>query len=230
MKKFLSQRRNTYVLSVIFHGLLLFLFTFISLGTISEPLEYVEIDFGGPGSGMRSAAVEQSDITNNVTEEKIEPIKQEEVKEEIKPPVTKHEFDENIIHEIKKEEKKPKEDLKREEKSKTTETSSSKNPTGDQGLGSSGYSFDWGGRGTRKILRWEKPIFPPGVQKEIDIKIRFTILPDGSVVSPIPLIKADTQLEDAAIAALKTWKFEPLRSVHIQFDQNVIITIPYRLE
>ncbi len=230
MKKFFFDRRYTYVISSVFHVLLLLLFTFISLGTLDEPLEYVEIDFGSPGSGMRGASM-QNEQVNKTIEEIPEQAVQEETIEEIKPPVTKHEFDESIVRKDKKEEKKkPKEEIRREEKSETTDPSSSKNLTGDTGYGSSGFSLDWGGRGTRKILRWEKPTFPQGVQKEIDIKVRFIILPDGSVVSPIPLIKADTQLEDAAIAALKTWKFEPLRPNQVQFEQNVVITIPYRLD
>lgn len=230
MKKIFSDRRYTYIISSVFHILLLLLFTFISLGTIDDPLEYVEIDFGSPGSGMRGASAQTEEI-NKAIEEIPEQTVQEENKEEVKPPVTKQEFDESVVKREKKEEKqKPKEEIRREEKSETTNPSSSKNLTGDAGFGSSGFSFDWGGRGTRKILRWEKPTFPAGVQKEIDIKVRFTILPDGSVVSPIPLIKADTQLEDAAISALKTWKFEPLRITQVQLEQNVVITIPYRLE
>jgi protein TonB len=230
MKKIFSDRRYTYIISSVFHTLLLLLFTFISLGSLDEPLEYVEIDFGSPGSGMRGASPESEKI-NKAIEEIQEQAVQEKTKEEIKPPVTKQEFEEPIVkREKKEEEQKPKEEIRREEKSETIHPSSSKNLAGEEGFGSEGFSFDWGGRGTRKILRWEKPIFPAGVQKEIDIKIRFIILPNGSVVSPIPIIKADTQLEDAAIAALRTWKFEPLRLNQVQFEQNVVITIPYRLE
>lgn len=225
MKRFLSNRRNAFIVSFLLHTVLLIFFSFVTLGTTIEELEYVTVDFGSPGSGKMGESP-LSEKANTALEEQKEI--SEESKQKVETPKTRQEFDEVI-----QKNNKPEEDKRKIERAKQSENISrnvSKNSEGDQPFGSSGYSFDWGGRGTRKILRWEKPKFPEGVQKEIDIKIKFTILPDGSVVSPVPLIKADTQLEDAAIQALKTWKFEPLRPNQIQFEQTVIITIPYRLE
>lgn len=226
MIKFFTNRKNTYLISLVIHLIILVLFSFISLGTKIEELDYVTVDFGSPGMGRmgESPLVEKS----NTALEEVQKETSEDTRQKVDAPRVKQEFEEVIQKSNKAEE-----DKRRIERSRQSENISrnvSKNEAGDQPFGSSGYSFDWGGRGTRKILRWEKPKFPPGVQKEIDIKIKFIILPDGSVVSPIPLIKADTQLEDAAIQALKTWRFEPLRPNQIQFEQTVIITIPYRLE
>ncbi|MGB9663866.1 MAG: TonB family protein [Ignavibacteria bacterium] len=225
MKRFLTNRRNAFLISFLIHAIALFLFSFISLGTTIEELDYVTVDFGSPGSG-RIGESRLNEKSNTALEEQKET--SEETKQNVKTPKVRQEFDEVIQKNNKPENEKEK--IERIKKSENILSNTSKNETGDQPFGSSGYSFDWGGKGTRKILRWEKPKFPEGVQKEIDIKIKFTILPDGSVVSPVPLIKADTQLEDAAIQALKTWKFEPLRPNQIQFEQTVIITIPYRLE
>ncbi len=225
MKKFLTNRKNAYLISFLIHLIALFFFSFITLGTTIEELEYVTVDFGSPGTGRMGEST-LNEKSNTALEEQKEIT--EETKQRVETPKVKQEFEEVIQKNNKLEEDKRK--IDRTKQSENISRNVSKNETGDQPFGSSGYSFDWGGRGTRKILRWEKPIFPPGVQKEIDIKIKFTILPDGSVVSPVPLIKADTQLEDAAIQALKTWKFEPLRPNQIQFEQTVIITIPYRLE
>ena len=225
MKKFLTNRKNAYLISFLINLIALFFFSFITLGTTIEELEYVTVDFGSPGTG-RMGESPLNEKSNTALEEQKEIT--EETKQRVETPKVKQEFEEVIQKNNKLEEDKRK--IDRTKQSENISRNVSKNETGDQPFGSSGYSFDWGGRGTRKILRWEKPIFPPGVQKEIDIKIKFTILPDGSVVSPVPLIKADTQLEDAAIQALKTWKFEPLRPNQIQFEQTVIITIPYRLE
>ncbi|NPV11465.1 MAG: TonB family protein [Ignavibacteria bacterium] len=225
MKRFLSNRRNAFIVSFLLHTVLLIFFSFVTLGTTIEELEYVTVDFGSPGSGKMGESP-LSEKANTALEEQKEI--SEESKQKVETPKIRQEFDEVI-----QKNNKPEEDKRKIERAKQSENISknvSKNSEGEQPFGSSGYSFDWGGRGTRKILRWEKPKFPEGVQKEIDIKIKFTILPDGSVVSPVPLIKADTQLEDAAIQALKTWKFEPLRPNQIQFEQTVIITIPYRLE
>lgn len=225
MKKFLTNRKNTFVISCLIHLVVFFLFSFITLGSTVEELEYVTVDFGSPGSGkMGESPV--SEKSNTALEEQKDNL--EESKQKVETPKVKQDFDEVVQKNNKPEEDKRK--IDRTKKSDDISKNISKNETGDQPFGSSGYSFDWGGRGTRKILRWIKPEFPPGVQKEIDIKIKFTILPDGSVVSPVPLIKADTKLEDAAIQALKTWRFEPLRPNQIQFEQSVIITIPYRLE
>lgn len=226
MIKFLSNRKYTYLISVVLHIIILGLLSFISLGTTVEELDYVTIDFGSPGSGKigESTFIEKANTAIEDVQKEVEDFS----KQKVDAPNVKQEFEEVIQKNNKAEEDKRK--IERQKQSENISKNVSKNETGAQPFGSGGYSFDWGGRGTRKILRWEKPKFPPGVQKEIDIKIKFTILPDGSVVSPIPLIKADTQLEDAAIQALKTWRFEPLRPNQIQFEQTVIITIPYRLE
>ncbi len=226
MISFLTNRKNTYLISLVLHFLILVFFSFISLGTTIEEPEYVTVDFGSPGSGK--AGESPLNEKSNTALEEIPTETTEDLKQKVEAPIVKQEFDEVVKKNNKVEESKKR--IERAKQSESISKNVSKSETGDQPFGSSGYSFDWGGRGTRKILRWEKPKFPPGVQKEIDIKIKFTILPDGSVVSPIPLIKADTQLEDAAIQALKTWRFEPLRPNQIQFEQTVIITIPYRLE
>ena len=225
MKRFFTDLRFTYIASSFLHVILLIIFSFITLGTLPVVPEYVTIDFGAPGSGKPGSGplIAQKE---KAIDDKNESIEKKE--DNIEKPRVKQEFDE--ILKKKEQQEKKKEKFERVNQSENLSNNISKNPAGESPIGSSGYSFDWGGRGTRKILRWEKPKFPPGVQKEIDIKIKFTILPDGSVVSPIPLIKADTQLEDAAIQALKTWKFESLRPNQIQFEQQVIITIPYRLE
>lgn len=227
MVKLYTDRRLTFAISALLHILILFLFSFFTIGpTQNNALEYVTIDFGSPGSG-KMGENKSTERENEYLEEQ-EKVVKEDLPTKVEPPKVINEFDETLQKNNKENEIKKKSERLKETKSENK--SVSKNQVGDLPFGSSGYSFDWGGRGTRKILRWEKPKFPPGVQKEVDIKIKFTILPDGSVVSPVPLIKADTQLEDAAIQALKTWKFEPLRDNQIQFEQTVIITIPYRLE
>jgi len=226
MIKLFSNRKFTYLISFIIHLIILGLFSFLTIGTSVQELDYVTVDFGSPGTGKMGASPENEKA--NTAIEDVQQQMEDESKQKVETPKVTQEFEEVIKKNNKNEEDKRK--IERIKQSENVSKNISKSETGDQPFGSSGYSFDWGGRGTRKILRWEKPKFPPGVQKEIDIKIKFTILPDGSVVSPIPLIKADTQLEDAAIQCLKTWKFEPLRPNQIQFEQTVIITIPYRLE
>ena len=62
--------------------------------------------------------------------------------------------------------------------------------------------------GTRKIYSYLIPAYPEGVNKEIDIRLKFTIKPDGTVGSIFLLTKADTRLENAAINSLWQWRFE----------------------
>jgi protein TonB len=100
---------------------------------------------------------------------------------------------------------------------------------GTEGPGGFGYGIDWGGRGTRKIYSYVLPAYPPGVDKEINIKLRFTILSDGTVGNIIPLTKADTRLEDAAINSLRQWRFEALNSSQSKIEQVAVIVFPYRL-
>ena len=100
----------------------------------------------------------------------------------------------------------------------------------EEDFGNYGFKIDFGGKGIRKIYSYELPAYPPGVHKEIDVKLRFTILPDGTVTNIFPLIKADTRLEMAAINSLRNWRFEPLPPGKKKVLQTAVIVFPYRLK
>lgn len=53
---------------------------------------------------------------------------------------------------------------------------------------------------------------PPEVDivNEIEFKLKFWVLPDGTIGEVIPLKRGDAKLERVAIAYLKKWRFEPL--------------------
>ncbi|HUN66999.1 MAG TPA: TonB family protein [Bacteroidota bacterium] len=81
------------------------------------------------------------------------------------------------------------------------------------GIGkSTGYSIDWGGTGGRRLLSGLIPKYPEGTDKEMAVILQFTVLPDGTVEGILPTRKTDELLENAAIRALHTWRFEPLPS------------------
>lgn len=101
------------------------------------------------------------------------------------------------------------------------------NGSGD-GLGE-GFGIDWGGR-VRKIYNYNIPSYPAGVAKDIDVKLRFSIMPDGTVGNIAVIKKADNRLEQVAIDALRLWRFEPLPKNSKQEEQITIITFPFRLE
>lgn len=104
------------------------------------------------------------------------------------------------------------------------------NGNGSGDANGDGYDIFWGGKGGRKIYSYSLPRYPDGVSKEIDLKLKFTILPDGTVGTIIPLMKADTRLESSAINSLRQWRFEPLPPEQKQLEQTAVIVFPYRLQ
>lgn len=92
------------------------------------------------------------------------------------------------------------------------------------------FSIQWMGGGTRKRVSGDLPEYPSGTNVEAQIKIQAVVQPDGSVKTVQPLQKANTKLEDAAMRAIRQWKFEPLRSGQSQLDQNCVITFLFKLK
>jgi len=74
-----------------------------------------------------------------------------------------------------------------------------------------------------------KPLRLPEIDLDVEVTIRlkFWVLPDGSVGEVVPLQRGDIRLERAAIQYLKSWRFTPLSSG----NQTVwgIIPITYKL-
>jgi len=73
-----------------------------------------------------------------------------------------------------------------------------------------GFSIDWGGKGSRRLLSGRLPRYPHGTDKEMPVTLEFTVLADGSISKITPKVKSDELLERAAIMALQTWRFESL--------------------
>jgi protein TonB len=81
----------------------------------------------------------------------------------------------------------------------------------------------------RTILFQVLPTYPQGLGKEAKIKVSFTVLPDGTVGMVVPLQKGEPILEDLTLAALRQWRFNPLPPREPQVEQRGIITFIYRL-
>ncbi len=103
------------------------------------------------------------------------------------------------------------------------------------GLGEAGFGpgsglglgdIEWGGGGNRVVLFKKLPKYPPGVNTEAVIRIRFTVSPRGNVISAFPLQKGDPLLEKAALDAIKKWRFNPLKDEREMYG---IITFTFRL-
>lgn len=82
----------------------------------------------------------------------------------------------------------------------------------------------------RAILSKVIPQYPPGLQKEVVVKARLTVLPNGLVSEVVPLQKGDPVLEELTVKALSQWKFNALPPDVPQLPQEGTITFVYRLK
>lgn len=224
--------RLSYSTSIIIHVVLLFLFLLINFTIDYSPKEYVELSFGTSGEQGSSGAIgDQIDKTEEMAKPEKETVtenKSQEVKE-VELPKAKNTEKENVIIPAQKDKEVKKETKKENTKEATSNTSATGQGNLSNGEGSFGFDIQWGGSGTRKIYSYSLPDYPEGVNKEIDIRLKFTIKPDGTVGSIFLLSKADTKLENAAINSLWQWRFEPLSQTQKQVDQSAVIVFPYRL-
>ncbi|MBT8387979.1 MAG: energy transducer TonB [Ignavibacteria bacterium] len=232
----MSSEKSTgisYTVSIFLHAILIGLFLFINMSFDYSPADYIELSFGiSSESGSSGAEGNLVENIEEISELEMQSTTEEQNREvnEVDLPVSENTSEENIIIPA-DEEKEITEENKNEN---TEEVNSNVTSTGEGnesvGDGSLGFDIDWGGNGTRKIYSFLLPQYPEGVKKEIDIKLEFTILADGTVGTIIPKMKADTRLENAAINSLRQWRFEALRNNQRQAEQKAIIVFPYRLQ
>lgn len=225
-----NPRNTSYIISLLLHLTIIIVFAFINLSVGLEEDDYVTVGFGS-GVAMGSSGPIGKDTETEKPLPNQEQLKQKnDEQKKVDLPKSNALDNENIIKEANK--KKQKEELIAEkikplndnrQKSKGTEAEG-------EGVGGFGFELDFGGKGMRKIYSYTLPEYPEGVSKEIDVKLRFTILPDGTVGKIFPLIKADARLEMAAINSLRQWRFEPLPPNAKQVEQTAVITFPYRLQ
>ena len=201
----------SFSFSFLFHVFLLLIFLLITITLDYPPREYVELSFGRSGD-IGSSGAQGNQI------------------EEVELPKAKNTEEENVIKPADKNKEVASVSNSKSEQEPNSNVSTEAQGNQLQGEGSFGFDIDWGGKGKRQIWSYPLPKYPAGVYKEIDIKIIFTIKPDGSVGSARLLTKADTKLENAALNSLRQWRFEPLSSSYKQIEQTAIIVFPYRLQ
>jgi hypothetical protein len=91
------------------------------------------------------------------------------------------------------------------------------------------YEISWDS-GEREVLNDPLPEFPEGVTKDVVLKIRLTVLPDGTLGSTLPLQKGDATLETVTLQALKKWRFNPLEKSAPQVNQSGVIVFRFVLK
>jgi len=83
----------------------------------------------------------------------------------------------------------------------------------------------------REIVFNPLPEYPEGLNKNAAIRIRFTVLFDGSVSSSgmVPVRKENSVLEELTMKTLRLWRFSPLPEGDLR-EQSGIITFRYQVE
>ncbi|HNR66819.1 MAG TPA: TonB family protein [bacterium] len=82
----------------------------------------------------------------------------------------------------------------------------------------------------RTIIRQEIPPYPAGLQKEAVVKIRFTVLADGTIGRMIPVLKGDPVLDELTMTTLRKWRFNPIPESEQTRDVQGVITFRYELQ
>ncbi len=222
----------SYLFSISIHAIFIILLVLTNLSPGTPEEEYVLVGYGpGFGSGGKggSGQTDQSDKNSPVAET---PPEKKEKDKKVELPKAEPVKDDDQIASSDKNKKENNSDSKLKPllKGNTKGDGFGYGGEGTGGGGGFGFELDFGGNGKRRIYSYSLPEYPEGVSKEIDLRLRFTILPDGTVSRIVPLIKADAQLEMAAINSLRQWRFEPLPQNAKQMEQTVVITFPYRLQ
>lgn len=227
-----SIRHFSFSLSLIIHIIVFILLLFIKYSLDYAPREYVELSFGKSNQPGSSGAIGTriNQVEENAKAETNETLDKSEEVKEVELPKAKNTSEENVVKPADKQKEKT-ETVKTETKENTdSKVTASGQGNKAEGEGSFGYDIDWGGQGQRRIYSYILPAYPQGVNKEIDIRLRFSILPDGTVGNILLLTKADTKLENAAINSLRQWRFEALAPGQKQNEQTAVIVFPYRLQ
>ena len=229
-----NEKKLSWIISIGIHLVLAAVLFLITVSAESEPDEFVTVGFGTYGHVSKPGTKEKK-INKTKSVSKPPRTKKEETKKKEKPKLKKVELpkaaekaDVSIIKEKKRGSKNKAEASVKSISTKKTKAKKGNEKTGSD-EGNTGFKIDFGGRGIRKIYSYTLPKYPSGVSKEIDIKLRFTILPDGTVAKVFPLIKADARLESASISSLRQWRFEPIPKELKQIEQKAVIVFPYRL-
>jgi protein TonB len=214
-----SEYKSTAV-SIAVHLLVLALLVAFKIEPEADLNQYVTIGFGNIGKSSSAGATDKSELKKG-SRKKNNPKK-------IEVPKARNTDKKNTAVTVNK--KNNKTEVKSDNKKKKKEKKKKGKDNFVKGEGAFGFELDFGGKGKRKIYSYSLPAYPPGVSKEIDVKLRFTILPDGTVGRIIPVRKADTRLEAAAMNSLRQWRFEALPENAKQVPQIVFITFPFRLQ
>jgi outer membrane biosynthesis protein TonB len=232
MMTYNSIRHVSFSISVLVHFIIFILLLFIKFSIDYAPREYVELSFGKMNQPGSSGAIgtQINQVEENARAETNQTVDKSKIVKEVELPRAKNTSEENVVKPADKQKEQTQTVKTQTERDTNSKVTTAGQGNKAEGEGSFGFDIDWGGQGTRKIYSYILPDYPEGVNKEIDIRLKFSILPDGTVGTILPLTKADTRLENAAINSLRQWRFEALSPDQKQAEQAAVIVFPYRLQ
>jgi outer membrane biosynthesis protein TonB len=111
------------------------------------------------------------------------------------------------------------------------QTNAKKDGRAANGAGSNSnlpYTIE-GDAAKRRIISQVLPTYPPGLQREAIVKIRFWVLPDGRIGQMLPMQKGDPELEALTMKTMRQWQFSPLSPLEEQKSVQGLITFVYKL-
>ncbi len=93
------------------------------------------------------------------------------------------------------------------------------------GLGLGYGDIEWGGGGSAIVVRKVVPTVPDGLSRSTIVRLRFVVSPEGDVIDIRPVVRGVPEAENAAIRALRQWRFRPLSG-----DNPVVGIITFRFD
>jgi protein TonB len=223
-----GERRAAFVLSLAVHLVVLIALHFLNLEQRTRA-EYVELDWAGSSGAPGKTIKPETEQREEATDAAKQPSRTTPATTRVNAPVAK-----NLSRETVSVKEKGAEETSRvnAQPSRRAERAARRQAKAEaSGAGSStGYSIEWAGVGSRRLLSGRIPEYPDGTTREMPVLLQFTVLPDGSVSNVLPLARSDELLERAAIEALRTWRFDPLPPVFEQKPQMGKITFVFKLE
>lgn len=87
----------------------------------------------------------------------------------------------------------------------------------------------WSGGMSRQRVSGQMPNYPEGVNKEVQIVVRFTVSPDGTVKQTSLVRKGEPRFEERVLSAMQSWKFNKLPATVEQIDQAGTATFNFKL-
>lgn len=93
-----------------------------------------------------------------------------------------------------------------------------------------GVSLDWGAGASRTRISGQLPAFPRDAQRSAQVRARFRVRPDGTVYAVTIVQKAAPAFDDAVLAAVRAWRFNPLPANSGSGDQEATGVFNFRLQ